>query len=145
MDTAADLRSEIEKTLPRLRALDEAFAARDCGPGKWVRKEILGHLIDSAANNHQRFVRAAIAGELAFPDYAQDEWVALQGYRRRPWRDLVDLFEELNGHVAHAMDAVPAGRRDAPCRIGGEAPVTLAWLMEDYVRHMRHHLAQILG
>lgn len=144
METAADLRSELAKTLPRLCALDEAAASRDRGPGKWVRKEILGHLIDSAANNHQRFVRAAIAGELVFPDYAQDEWVALQGYGHRPWKDLVDLFEALNRHVVHAMDAVPPGRREAPCAIGGDAPVTLAWLMEDYVRHMRHHLAQIL-
>jgi hypothetical protein len=144
METAADLRSELAKTLPRLRALDESAATRDRGPKKWIRKEILGHLIDSVANNHQRFVRAAIAGELAFPEYAQDEWVALQGYRRRPWRDLVDLFEQLNRHVVHAMDAAPAERREAPCSIGGKAPVTLAWLMEDYVRHMRHHLSRIL-
>src|SRR5574339_505768 len=89
MDNAAELRAEIEKALPLLRSLDEAAAMRDRGPGKWVRKEILGHLIDSAANNHQRFVRAALDGRLAFPDYEQDGWVALQRYRQRPWRELV--------------------------------------------------------
>jgi DinB superfamily len=85
-----------------------------------------------------------LADRLLFPEYAQDEWVALQGYRRRPWRDLVDLWQALNGHVAHAMDAVPAGRLETPCVIGDKAPVTLGWLMQDYVRHMRHHLAQIV-
>ncbi|MFI5402202.1 MAG: DinB family protein, partial [Planctomycetota bacterium] len=96
MNVAEDLRAEIERTLPLLRALDEAAAMRDRGPGKWVRKEILGHLIDSAANNIQRFVRAALAGRLAFPSYDQDPWVALQRYRQRPWRELVGLWEALN-------------------------------------------------
>lgn len=145
MDAADDLRSEIEKTLPRLRALDEAAASRDRGPGKWVRKEILGHLIDSAANNHQRFVRASLDGHLAFPEYRQDEWVALQGYRKRPWKELVGLWEALNRHVAHAMESVPKARRAAPCTIGDKAPATLEWLMQDYVRHLRHHLAQVLS
>ena len=144
MNTAGDLRAEIEKTLPLLRALDEAATMRDRGPGKWVRKEILGHLIDSAANNIQRFVRAALAGRLAFPDYEQDAWVALQRYRQRPWRELVGLFEALNRHVAHVMESVAADRLAAPCVIDDSAPVTLEWLMQDYVRHMRHHLAQIL-
>lgn len=144
MDVAEELTQEIERTLPRLLALDEGVAMRDRGPGKWVRKEILGHLIDSAANNHQRFVRAALAGRLSFPGYEQDGWVALQRYRQRPWREVVDLWHQLNRHVAHAMESVPADRAAAPCAIGEDAPVTLRWLMEDYVRHMRHHLSQIL-
>ena len=145
MNVAADLRAEIDRVLPRLRALDEADAMRDRGPGKWVRKEILGHLIDSAANNHQRFVRARLSDRLVFPPYEQDAWVALQGYRQRPWRELLDLWEVLNRHVAHVIASTPAERLATPCVIGDKAPATLEWLMQDYVRHMRHHLAQILG
>lgn len=144
MNVAEDLRAEIERTLPALRALDEAAAMRDRGPGKWVRKEILGHLIDSAANGHQRFVRAALAGRLDLLDYEQDGWVALQRYRQRPWRELVGLFEALNRHVAHAMEAVPANQLAATCTIGDDGPFTLEWLMQDYVSHLRHHLAQIV-
>ncbi|MFI5403006.1 MAG: DinB family protein, partial [Planctomycetota bacterium] len=95
-------------------------------------------------NNIQRFVRAALAGRLAFPSYDQDPWVALQRYRQRPWRELVGLWEALNRHVAHAMESVAADRLAAPCVIEDSAPVTLEWLMQDYVRHLRHHLAQIL-
>jgi hypothetical protein len=145
MDAATELRAELEKALPRLRALDEAAVMRDRGPGKWVRKEILGHLIDSAANNIQRFVRAALDGRLTLQDYDQDGWVALQRYRQRPWREVVDLWHQLNRHVAHAMESVPADRLATPCEVGDDAPVTLGWLMEDYVRHLRHHLSQILS
>jgi hypothetical protein len=145
MDVARDLRAEVERALPRLRALDEAASMRDRGPRKWVRKEILGHLIDSAANNHRRFVRARLQGRLAFPGYEQDAWVALHGDRGRPWRELVDLFEGLNRHAAHVIESTPRERLAAPCVIGDDEPKTLGWLMEDYVRHMRHHLAQILG
>ena len=144
MHPAAELRAELDTILPRLRAVDEAAAMRDRGAGKWVRKEILGHLIDSAANNHQRFVRARIHGRLAFPEYAQDTWVALHAYRERPWAELVDLWERLNRHVAVVMASTPASQFESPCVIGAAAPVTLGWLMGDYVRHMRHHLVQIV-
>jgi len=145
MSTSEDLRAEIETAVPRLRALGESDAMRDRGPGKWVRKEILGHLIDSAANNHQRFVRARLGDRLVFPSYEQDKWVAWQGYRQRPWRELVDLWETLNRHVAHVIASTPSARLGTPCVIGDDEPATLAWLMEDYVRHLRHHLAQIVN
>ncbi len=144
MNAAEDLRAEIEAMLPRLRALDVVRAAEGRGPGKWVRKEILGHLIDSAANNHQRFVRARLLDRLVFPPYEQDVWVAMQGYRQRPWRELVDLWDLLNRHVAHVIASTPRDRLATPCVIGDKPPATLEWLMEDYVRHMSHHLAQIV-
>lgn len=141
---AAALRDEIGATLPRLTALSESQVSADRGPGKWVRKEILGHLIDSAANNHQRFVRAPLSAAFVGPGYDQRHWVVVHAYRHRPWRELVELWAALNLHVAHAIEGVPEGRLATPCTIGHDAPATLEWVMHDYLRHMRHHLDQIL-
>jgi hypothetical protein len=143
-DVATLLREAVALAVPRLQSMDDVAAGRSRGEGKWVAKEILGHLIDSAANNHQRFVRARFADELVWPGYDQDAWVAVHAYRDRPWVELVVLWAGLNEHVAHAMRSVPADRCGVRCTIGGEQG-TLEWWMVDYVRHLRHHLAQILG
>jgi hypothetical protein len=142
---ARELQAEVEAALPRLRALSEARAAEPRGDGKWLRKEILGHLIDSAANNQQRFVRARSSNPFVWPGYDQDAWVAAHGYRERSWTDLVDLWAMSNEQVAAAMRSVPPDRLATSCVIGSDSAVTLDWLMHDYVRHMRHHLAQILA
>ena len=140
-----DLRAEVDAALPRLRALSPARAVEARGAGKWVRSEILGHLIDSAANNHQRFVRARFSDPFVWPGYEQDAWVAAHRYRERPWPELIGLWAALNEQVVAAMQSVPADRLSTSCVIGNDPPVSLEWLMNDYVRHMRHHLAQILG
>lgn len=141
---AADLRAEVAAALPRLRGLTDARAAEPRGGGKWLRKEILGHLIDSAANNHQRFVRARFADAFAWPGYEQNAWVAAHAYRDRGWTELVDVWAAFNTQVVSAMESIPPDRLGTSCTIGADPPVTLEWLMRDYVRHMRHHLAQIL-
>ena len=145
MNPAEDLRSEIEKTLPRLRALDEAAAMRDRGPRKWVRKEILGHLIDSASNNHQRFVRGQIASGQDFPGYEQEQWVRLQDYQGARWADLIDLWRAYNTHLLHVAGCMSEEGRRATCRAGGGAEVTLAGLFVEYVDHLEHHLRKMLG
>jgi hypothetical protein len=144
-DAGAELRAEIAAALPRLRALSEARAAQPRGEGRWVRKEILGHLIDSAANNHQRFVRARFSDRFVWPGYDQNAWVAAHRYRERPWTELVDLWAGLNAHVAAAMTSVPTERLATECAIGDDPPAPLEWWMRDYVRHLRHHLNQILS
>ena len=113
------------------------------GAGKWVKKEILGHLIDSALNNQERFVRAQMTDRLVWPGYEQDRWVAVQKYRERPWTELAQLWEQLNRHIAHVMESVPPIRLSAQCVIEDHEPVTLEWLMNDYIRHLLHHLNQI--
>ncbi len=141
---ARELRAEVDAALPRLRALSEERAAAPRGAGKWVRKEILGHLIDSAANNQQRFVRARFSDPFVWPGYDQNAWVSAHGYGERPWTELVDLWTASNEQVGAAMRSVPPDRLATSCVIGNDPAVTLEWLMHDYVRHMRHHLAQIL-
>jgi hypothetical protein len=142
---AADLRSELASAEPRLRALTEAQVTSDRGAGKWVAKEILGHLIDSAANNIQRFVRAGAADPFVWPGYDQNAWVAVNQYRSRPWTDVVDLWLALNRQAAHLIESVPPNRLATRCVIGDNEPVTLEWLMRDYLAHLRHHLAQVLS
>lgn len=142
-DVANDLSVLVRETIPRLQAIGEPESLTR-GPGTWLRKEILGHLIDSAVNNHQRFVRTQMSGELSFPDYDGDSWVAVQGYRERHWRALVSLWAELNAHLVHVISRIPPDRLGTPCRIGPSQPVTLEFIVRDYVKHLRHHLEQIL-
>jgi DinB superfamily len=140
---AADLRRTIDRALPVLQGMSEAEAERPRAPGKWSPKQELGHLIDSAANNHQRFVRGQQGNELVTPAYAQDVWVDCQGYGVRPWRDLTNLWHAYNQHLAYVIERIPADRARVRCTIGANQPVTLAFVAEDYVAHLRHHLGQV--
>jgi len=126
-----------------LKAISDSDAASKPVPTAWSVKEILGHLLDSAANNHQRFVRAQQVGELSFPAYQQNVWVESQDYQGRPWLHLVDLWVLYNHHLAHVIRRIPASAAQVICRIGSNEPVTLGFLVEDYVVHLRHHLEQI--
>lgn len=142
---AASLIATVEETFPKLKAIGDAESAAPRAPGKWSKREILGHLIDSAANNHQRFVRAQQVSKLEFPPYAQDEWVTFQHYNQRPWTELVALWCEYNRHLAHIMAHCDSEHLETPCVIEYENPVTLLWLMTDYLDHLNHHLKQILS
>ena len=141
---ADELRAEVDRAAARLRGLSAEEVAREREAGRWVRQEILGHLIDSAANNHQRFVRAQAVDPLVWPGYDQVAWVEAQGYRRAPWAELVDLWVALNRHLARVIEAMPPERLATSCVIGARNPAPLEWWMRDYLRHLRHHLAQLL-
>jgi hypothetical protein len=141
----ADALSEIlEQASPRLEAIGEAESLRRRGPGTWSRKQILGHLVDSAANNLHRFVRGQQGPELSFPDYDQPFWVERGAYQDRPWPALVGLWSALNLHLAHVIAHIGDDRLGTSCRIGGSEPLTLEFIVRDYVKHLRHHLDQIL-
>jgi hypothetical protein len=120
IELASALRAEVDRAAAYFRSLGEADVTRSRGAGKWVKKEILGHLIDSAANNHQRFVRAQSASLFTWPGYDQQAWVSVHRYRERPWTDLVDLWLALNRHVAAVIAAVPAEKLQTPCSIGDQ-------------------------
>ena len=142
---AEELSSQVDARIGRLRTMSAADADRPLAPGKWSPKQIVGHLIDSTANNHQRVVRAQEGASLVFPAYAQEHWVASQAYHRRSWDDLTMFWHAYNRHLAHVIAQIPEGRRGVVCQIGANAPVTLGFLAYDYLVHLRHHLAQIDG
>jgi hypothetical protein len=131
------------RAAPRFRSISASEASRPIAPGKWSRKEIVGHLVDSAVNNHQRFVRALLADSLEFPGYAQNLWVSCQGYADEDWETLVDLWGLLNRHIAHLVGRIPEAKRSTPCRIGGNSVLTLEALVADYIRHVEHHVGQV--
>jgi hypothetical protein len=136
--------SLLEQSSIALAEISESDSKKKSAPEKWSKKEILGHLIDSAANNHQRFVRAQLSSELHIPDYEQQIWVATQRYQSEPWANLIQLWKSYNLHLLHIISTIPESALGNYCIIGDNKPVTLEFVIEDYVRHLRHHLEQIL-
>jgi hypothetical protein len=112
-------------------------------PGGWCPKEVVGHLIDSALNNHQRFIRAAIEGSYEGPGYAQQEWVNLHGYRQLTWDAVVAHWKFQNELLGRVVARIPDQRLTAACTVGNGDAVTLEFLIEDYLAHMDHHIGQI--
>ena len=140
---ANELMTVVQAAVPRLTALSEAMVTHRPAPDRWTIKEVLGHLIDSAANNHQRFVRAQFVSELVFPKYEQNEWVQSQNYNAIEWPELIEFWRRYNLHLAHVMRNIDVKALGVPCKIGNYKPMTLQLLAEDYVAHLKHHLARI--
>ncbi len=143
IEAADDLRRAVDEYETKFLAVSEEQVGRSRGPEKWSRKQILGHLIDSATNNHQRFIRMQLTPELHFPNYEQREWVRLNDYAGRPWSELVALWAAWNRHLAHVMERI------APESLGhrwdsGSAWQDLEFVATDYVVHLRHHADQIV-
>jgi DinB superfamily len=149
------LRGLVERNTPRLLALSVETATARTAPDTWSPCEIIGHLIDSASNNHQRFVRIQFQDSLVFPGYDQNQWVTVQRYRDAPWAELVGLWRGFNLHLARVMEAIPDDIRTrirarhnlhelAWREVPANDPTTLDYFMDDYVNHLRHHLRQIL-
>jgi DinB superfamily len=145
-DLASLLQKTITTELPELRSVNEEQAsAEPSRPGAWTKKEELGHLIDSATNNHVRFVRMALEDDYRGPSYAQDNWVALHGYREIPWASIVNLWNQYNWLLVHLIARISEPRLQIKASIGAGTPVTLQFLIEDYVLHMQHHLDHVLS
>ena len=137
------LNEVVEAAARDLGGYNDSTAANTAISGGWSRKQILGHLIDSASNNHQRFVRALLADELVWPGYDQQGCVRAQRYQEAEWMDLVRLWTSYNRFLAHVLAGVPGDKLGTKCVIADGAPMTLEELAVDYLRHMEHHLEQI--
>jgi hypothetical protein len=153
-DFLDDLRSTLASESVRLMSISDSDAGTRPSPGKWSPKEVIGPLIDSAANNHTRFVRAQITDDMVFPGYDQDAWVRIQRYNERPWMELVSLWRSYNTHIASVVENIPQDRlslqrtRHNLDEVGWrtiprDQPATLDYFIRDYLGHMKHHLAQI--
>ena len=139
----ADWRKTVEESFAAMTKISQAKSEIERANQKWSRKEIIGHLIDSAANNHQRFVRVQLQNNLSLPGYEQKNWVDCQGYREESWRSLLELWRSYNLHLIRVTGRIPADKLQNICRIETNDPVTLEFLVTDYVIHLKCHLEQI--
>src|SRR5713101_2511616 len=106
MESVANDLQSVLKLADRVRQIGDADASVCPAPGKWSKKEILGHLIDSAANNHQRFVRLQLTSRIDLPGYDGDEWVRVQDYQDRSWGELIDLWRMYNTQLSWVIRKV---------------------------------------
>ena len=154
VDFAQDLRETVLNAADKLRAFSAERAAQPRAPRKWSPKQIIGHLVDSASNNHQRFVRARFRTDLRFDGYDQDAWVDAQAYDSAEWSELLDLWTSFNLHIARVMETTPSAALQALRSnhnldmlawetVPADEPVSLEYFMRDYVAHLKHHLRQI--
>lgn len=140
-----DLRRAVDEAAAEFAQLNDDETSAPMGADKWSRKQLLGHLIDSAANNHQRFIRAQLDGPHAFPGYEQESWVERNAYAEARWSDLVILWQAYNLHLLRVLARISPDKLKVTCTIGDNAPMTLGFIAEDYLRHLKHHLQQLLS
>src|SRR5215510_2031876 len=151
-----DFRATVMDATARLREIPEYASRQKSAPDDWSPIEILGHLIDSATNNHQRFVRAQLTDDLVFPGYEQNEWVSSQKYADESWPELIQLWSSYNLHLHHVASVITAPILTKPRvthnldqiafkMVDKSEATTLEYFIRDYVDHLRHHLDQIFA
>jgi hypothetical protein len=147
-------RDTIVTAKARLADMSEEQSRRKVSADDWAPIEVIGHLIDSAANNHQRFVRAQVTDDLVFPGYEQNHWVSSQKYQDESWSEVIDLWSAYNLHLVHVASVIPKDvltKARSPHTldqiafnlVDKNSPATLEYLIRDYVDHLQHHLNQI--
>lgn len=151
-----DFKQTVDSASQRLLQISESQSEKPRAGAEWSSKQIIGHLIDSAANNHARFVLAQMKDDLVFPGYDQDGWVKTNHYQEAQWSQLVGLWRTYNLHLHHLMAHADQKKLNTPCTlhtlqeiafktVPQSEPVTLEYLMKDYVDHLQHHLDQIFS
>ena len=146
---------EIQKSINRLQELcsiipnhmeeiSEEVFTRIPSPGKWSKKQILGHLIDSAANNHQRFVRIQYEQDPIIY-YDQNEWNRVQEYNKTNSKELKLLWKLYNLHLLHIIKNIPSDKLERKGALKSGNEYSLGWYINDYVEHLEHHLHQVVS
>jgi anion-transporting ArsA/GET3 family ATPase len=130
------------KSLPEeYNAMSENEIVNRPKPNKWSKKEILGHLCDSAINNIARFIKIQYEDQVfVIQSYNQDQWVLVQNYQERPLGEIVNLFQSLNKQIINIVKDIPTEKLSNLCDIGNNEHKTLEWLIRDYLEHMEHHI-----
>jgi hypothetical protein len=139
---ATEIETSINNFLPQLISVSEEEYSLKPSPIKWSKKELVGHLIDSAQNNLRRFVVAGYEDNPTI-NYNQDKWVAINNYQAWDVKDLVQLWQLLNRQIVFVLKNTSAEMSQRICITG--ASYTIEWLAQDYLKHLKHHLHQILN
>lgn len=143
-ETAARITYLCNMLPERMLSLSEEEFTQKPIPGKWSKKEILGHLVDSAANNHQRFIRTQFE-EAPVIFYDQDEWVRIQDYQSEKKEMIITLWATYNRHLAYVISGIPDEKLTRSCKGRNGAEYTLEFLVTDYLTHLEHHLKQLIA
>ena len=124
---------------------EKEFAAKPL-PNKWSKKEVLGHLIDSAQNNLRRFICGQYENSPPHIIYEQDFWVSANAYGQAKSEEVIQLWQLINQRIYDVIDPMPVANYSNACNTGRttEQLHSIEWLAEDYVKHMKHHLNQII-
>lgn len=140
-DTIQQLQTIINSFTPQLQSIHEDAWSFKPDPAKWSKKEIVGHLIDSAQNNIRRFIVAQYEDNPKIK-YAQDTWVAASNYQNCLTKDLVGLWILMNKHICMILKNIPVGMEERLSETS--EPHSINWLAADYNKHLLHHLHQLL-
>ena len=145
--TIREIREIVAEFSEKIRAIPETDFSRKPLPSKWSKKEVLGHLIDSAQNNLRRFLCGQYEDAPPKIRYDQDFWVAANSYQSMSKDDVLTLWILINGRIAQVLENMPAANYDLTCDTGLQRVDwrTLEWLADDYVKHLKHHLNQIIA
>ena len=127
---------------PLLKAIDETSFSSKPHLHKWSKKEIVGHLIDSAANNHQRFVRVQFEDEPSI-SYDQEKWNQHGFYQQIDGGQVINFWTVYNKQLLELIRHIPVESLHRKCRVKDEL-LTLEFLIQDYIEHMEHHLRQVV-
>lgn len=144
--TIKKLEEYIQSVPGRFLGMEEDIVLEKPHPEKWCKKEIMGHLVDSAMNNIQRVIRVQYDPGVRIV-YDQEKWVALQDYQHLDTKELVELWVLLNRQFIRILKRFPEEKLTAQIDTGktDQELHDAAFIIEDYVDHMEHHLSQIFG
>lgn len=157
VELSSSLSSAINDNYEFLRKLEAP--SKKPQPDKWSPKQIIGHLIDSANNNHRRFVKAQYQDNLIFIGYDQEDWVEVQDYQNADWQELLSMWKTYNLFICRVIENISDeklnhltsehnyndmgwGKMKDDFPKEGD-PSNLAFLIEDYIGHLEHHIKQI--
>ena len=142
----AGLSAAMEKYYPLFLSMPVEQQTKKNDPDGWAKKQELGHLVDSAQNNIQRFIRVQYQPSVQV-SYNPDEWVRTNYYVNMNWNDLVGLWYLLNKQIVRILSAMPATEFEKLIDVGAAEPNlhTTSFIAEDYVVHMQHHLDHIFA
>lgn len=145
-NVAAELRLIITTYSTVFTALQEEDFSTKPNPEKWSKKEIVGHLIDSAQNNLRRFIVAQYEATPPLIVYDQDFWVKANDYQNMTSMDVIVAWMLVNYRICVVLENMPEANYSKQCNTGKdkEQLYTLDWLAQDYLKHLKHHINQIV-
>ena len=141
-DVYLELGSIINDFYNKYKDMDNKITSKKPGVDRWTLKEIVGHLIDSASNNHQRFVRLQIVDELIFPGYGKDnsKWLEIAKYNEMNFSDIMLLWKQYNILIGNIIKGADESKFKNRWKNSEGDKQTLKDLMTDYVRHIKDHV-----